>query len=144
MDLSTLEIISINPIQHSVLTTQLRELFEAQWADFADFDQEDQGVKTPLAMAAMVENQLIGGLAFSLWQDPEASDTVIWINGVVIDERFRRLGIASQLISAAMKVQTPLFVLADIKAIYEKLGWTLVKTDNDGSVLKWTQQSAFE
>lgn len=84
---------------------------------------------------------VIGGLAYSYFQEPHQVRDVVWINAVYVDSQWRGQGIASELIKRAV-AQMPdyyrsqsqpskdstsnLYAYTNIPALYLSLGWSIV------------------
>jgi len=117
-------------------TKELRELLEAEWGVFGSFEQQDFGLKAPFPIVAVEGDTLLGGLVFSLWQDPATKVAAIWINGLFVKPKYRNKGIASSLVRCAMDGQSTLYVLTDVEPLYSSLGWQLLSRGKDGVVLR--------
>lgn len=90
------------------------------------------------------ENVVIGGLAYSHFQEPHKVRDVVWINAVYVDEEWRGQGIASELIKRAVE-QMPgfyqsaasqdstsdLYAYTNIPSLYLSLGWSTVDIETD-------------
>ena len=120
---------------------QLREQFELEWGAIDPFEGRHPDVVIPLPLLALDDqNNLAGGLAFSSFLKPNKGELGVWINALLIEPKYRRLGIASQLIHAA-DVEAKgigimeLFVYTDISDLYQKLGWHVIETAGANSVL---------
>jgi len=120
---------------------QLRRWFQAEWGKIDPFEGNHPGVVVPLPLLAIGHNEeLQGGLAFSTFDLPEPSQTRVWINAVYVHPQFRGQQIASALIllaenSARQLDIRALFVLTQIPALYENLGWQLAERTGADCVL---------
>ncbi|PCH61532.1 MAG: hypothetical protein COC19_04630 [SAR86 cluster bacterium] len=134
-----MEIVSLRESSGSPYIKELRELLEQEWDKFAPFDGEECDIKPPPPILAIRNAELLGGLVFSLWPNPETEVMSIWINGLIVKPRYRRQGVAGSLISAAMQNQTPLLVLTDIERLYRRKAWLVVSSSAKGVVLQHGQ-----
>jgi len=137
MTLLSLTFHTVKESSCSSYLSELRSLLEKEWGCFGEFEEQRMGLSTPPAIIAVEDGCLVGGLVFSLWQNPEESGLAVWINGVIVKEQYRRQGIASELIQYAMLAQSPLYVLSHIDDLYRKVGWHVHSYDTDGTVLKY-------
>jgi GNAT superfamily N-acetyltransferase len=110
---------------------ELRARFIAEWGHFEAFDLALFGATPPLPLLALHERRLLGGLAFSHYPSPQDSVVALWINGLQVDPKHRRQGIASALIRAAEREALALgvatvFVRTSLPGLYEALGWRVI------------------
>jgi GNAT superfamily N-acetyltransferase len=126
-----MELISIEVATNPELAKQLRDLLDAQWPGFGRFDQEEGGLRSPSPLVATEHGELLGGLAFSLWKDPDSECKSIWINGLVVKRAFRERGVATSLIRMAMEQTSRLHVRTDRPNLYGRLGWRVLSTKGD-------------
>ena len=136
-------------VQHSPHWQDLERLFQSEWADF-DFksaypEQSDPtNAHLPPVIVAIRENVVIGGLAYSHFQEPHQVRDVVWINAVYVDEKWRGQGIASELIKRALQqmpdfyqskaeedTESYLYVYTNIPSLYLSLGWSSVDIETD-------------
>ena len=116
---------------------ELKKLLEDEWDNIDPFKNEISGVKTPNPMLAIAGSTLVGGIVFSLWPDPIENQISIWVNGVIVKPEFRRQGIATKLITTAMKKVPCLYALTEIQDLYSKLGWIPIKDSDRGVILQY-------
>ncbi|MCG9544013.1 GNAT family N-acetyltransferase [Vibrio sp. Isolate33] len=137
--------------QHSPYWQQLERLFQSEWADFefkTAYPEPEQSkpdnIQLPPVLVVLRENVVIGGLAYSHFQEPHQVRDVVWINAVYVDEQWRGQGIASELIKRAVK-QMPgfyqsatsqdstsnLYAYTNIPSLYLSLGWLTVEIETD-------------
>ena len=135
--------------QHSPYWQQLERLFQSEWADFefktAYPEQSNpDNNQLPPVLVVLRENVVIGGLAYSHFQEPHKVRDVVWINAVYVDEEWRGQGIASELIKRAVE-QMPgfyqsaasqdstsnLYAYTNIPSLYLSLGWSTVDIETD-------------
>lgn len=81
---------------------------------------------------------VIGGLAYSHYQEPHQVRDVVWVNAVYVDAQWRGQGIASELISRGVKqvssaVQTQLYVYTNVMELYQGLGWSVVDIESEAN-----------
>ena len=136
-------------VQHSPHWQELERLFQSEWADFefkSAYPEHSDPTNTHLPPVIVVirENVVIGGLAYSHFQEPHQARDVVWINAVYVDEKWRRQGIASELIKRAVE-QMPafyqsktaehsasnLYAYTNIPSLYLSLGWSIVNINTD-------------
>ncbi len=137
--------------QHSSYWQQLERLFQSEWADFefkTAYPEPEQSkpdnIQLPPVLVVLRENVVIGGLAYSHFQEPHQVRDVVWINAVYVDEEWRGQGIASELIkraveqmsgfyqSAASQDSTSnLYAYTNIPSLYLSLGWSTVDIETD-------------
>ena len=118
----------------------VREWFVAEWGPKSALDLDAIPNLSPLV--AIANGEPIGGLAFTRFQRPGPGPkvSVLWINALFVPPIHRRKGIASQLIQAAEAEavrlrEAELYALTDLPALYEKLGWRLIRSDAAGTVV---------
>ncbi len=136
-------------VQHSPHWQELERLFQSEWADFefqSAYPEQSDSTNTHLPPVIVVirENVVIGGLAYSHFQEPHQVRDVAWINAVYVDEKWRGQGIASELIQRAVR-QMPgfyqskaeedsaskLYAYTNIPSLYLSLGWSSVDIETD-------------
>lgn len=136
-------------VQHSPYWRELERLFQSEWADFefqaAYPEQSDPAnIHLPPVIVVIRDNVVIGGLAYSHFQEPHQVRDVVWINAVYVDEKWRGQGIASDLIKRAVE-QMPafyqsktaedsaskLYAYTNIPSLYLSLGWSSVDIETD-------------
>ena len=120
---------------------QLRDWFEAEWEQVDSFEGNHAGVTVPTPIIAVDDQQLLlGGLSFTTFHRPESARIGVWISALLVAPTHRKKGIASQLIRSAEHETnrlnlSELFVLTDLPILYQRLGWTIVGTDRDNTIL---------
>ena len=142
-------------VQHSPNWQELKRLFQSEWLAFefkSAYPEKSDPTNTHLPPVIVVirENVVIGGLAYSHFQEPHQVRDVVWINAIYVDEKWRGQGIASELIKRAVE-QMPafyqwkvaessaskLYACTNIPSLYLSLGWSSVdiETDPDNHVM---------
>lgn len=122
---------------------ELRGWFKQEWGENEHVDNEVDAFPLPKPLLALQQNNLMGGLAFTSFVKPKHSDFGLWINALLVTPQHRGQGIASRLIQAAdAKAQEAgvgeFYTYTDIPALYQKQGWTIVSSKDDGTVLRKT------
>ena len=117
----------------SSLQSDLESLFRSEWLDFT-FDGYSSGLPSPLVVFS--GKRVIGGLAYTFYQEPNSSNVVIWLNAVFVLPEFRGHGIASQLINGALQQlsshqQDILYAYTDIPDLYLSLNWSQVNVETE-------------
>lgn len=132
-------IISSNSAPHHL--KQLREWVEAEWDEVDPFEGAAEGFIVPPPLLAIDDQKLLGGLAFSSFPIPGSEEIGVWVNALLVTPEHRSIGISSQLVQAAeveaecIKVKE-LFVYTDVPKLYLKLGWSIVDSSGESTVLK--------
>ncbi|WP_261885827.1 GNAT family N-acetyltransferase [Vibrio pomeroyi] len=135
--------------QHSPYWQQLECLFQSEWTDFefkSTYPEQSNpdNIQLPPVLVVLRENVVIGGLAYSHFQEPHQVRDVVWVNAVYVDEEWRGQGIASELIKRAVE-QMPgfyqsavsqdstsnLYAYTNIPSLYLSLGWSTVDIETD-------------
>ncbi|MEZ9698417.1 GNAT family N-acetyltransferase [Vibrio sp. 10N.261.46.E12] len=114
----------------------LEGLFQSEWSDFQFKDTYKQNTQLPPVIVVLRDNVVIGGLAYSYFQEPHQVEDVVWINAVYVDEKWRGQGIASELINRGVRqvsstVQTQLYAYTNITGLYQGLGWSVVDIESE-------------
>ncbi|WP_082880303.1 GNAT family N-acetyltransferase [Vibrio bivalvicida] len=110
---------------------EVERLFQSMWPDLVLDEHYRDDVNLPPVIVAMEDEELIGGLAFSRYQEPNGTEQVIWINAVFIAPKWRGKGIARQLINRAVeqvsaKEQAYLYANTNVSPLYISIGWFVV------------------
>lgn len=137
--------------QHSPYWQQLERLFQSEWSDFefkASYSEVPNldNPQLPPVIVVLRDNVVIGGLAYSHFQEPHQVRGVVWVNAVYVDSQWRGQGIASELIKRAV-AQMPeyyrsqpqsskesmsnLYAYTNIAPLYLSLGWSIVEIETD-------------
>lgn len=103
----------------------LASLFQSEWPEFTF---KDYSSKLPSPLIAECDGRLIGGLAYSFYEEPGSEKRVIWLNAVFVIDEFRGCGVASQLIARSLDFisshqQKTLYAYTNVPTLYEGLGW---------------------
>ena len=119
----------------------LREWCLAEWSKVDSFDCSDKGIAVPAPLVAVLDQKLIGGLAFTSYPVPGNTNLGLWINAVIVAPEHRGKGVGSQLIIAAESEAssinaTALFVYSSVLRLYQKHGWVELSSSGESSVLK--------
>jgi len=132
------KVIFRNCDESSPYWSELERLFQSEWSDFKFKDTYKDCVQLPPVIVVLRDNAVIGGLAYSHFQEPHQVRDVVWINAVYVDAQWRGQGIASELISRGVKqvsstVQTQLYVYTNVMELYQGLGWSVVDIDSEAN-----------
>ncbi|WP_052878353.1 GNAT family N-acetyltransferase [Vibrio coralliirubri] len=115
---------------------ELEGLFQSEWSDFKFKDTYKENVQLPPIITVLRDNVVIGGLAYSYFQEPHQVRDVVWINAVFVAPQWRGQGIASELINRGVRqvssaVQTQLYAYTNIMGLYQGLGWSVVDIESE-------------
>ncbi|MEZ9454961.1 GNAT family N-acetyltransferase [Vibrio splendidus] len=132
------KVIFRNCDESSPYWSELERLFQSEWSDFKFKDTDKDCVQLPPVIVVLRDNVVIGGLAYSHFQEPHQVRDVVWINAVYVDAQWRGQGIASELINRGVKqvsstVQTQLYVYTNVMELYQGLGWSVVDIDSEAN-----------
>ncbi|KPM01535.1 GNAT family N-acetyltransferase [Vibrio splendidus] len=132
------KVIFRNCDESSPCWSELEGLFQSEWSDFKFKDTYQDSVQLPPVITVLRDNVVIGGLAYSHFQEPHQVRDVVWINAVFVDPVWRGQGIASELIKRGVKqfsstVQTQLYVYTNVMELYQGLGWSVVDIDSEAN-----------
>ncbi|EGQ8312634.1 GNAT family N-acetyltransferase [Vibrio parahaemolyticus] len=114
----------------------LEKLFQTEWSDFLFADTYKSEDHLPPALVVLRDNEVIGGLAYSLYQEPHGNSEVIWVNAVFVSPKWRGQGIASELINRGVNqvsgtLQNNLYAYTNVAPLYKTLGWSLVDIESE-------------
>ncbi|MNH01840.1 Acetyltransferase (GNAT) family protein [compost metagenome] len=117
--------------ENSPYLAQLDQLFQSEWSDFRLCDAYTKDANLPPVLVAVMNDVVMGGLAYSRFKEPHRSGEVIWINAVFVSAEYRGKGIASRLINAGVSQllepsQDYLYAYTNIPTLYHSLGWSEV------------------
>ncbi|EKO3445282.1 GNAT family N-acetyltransferase [Vibrio fluvialis] len=112
----------------------VERLFQGEWSEFRFRDTYKPDAQLPPVIMVLSQNTVIGGLAYSYYQEPNQVADVIWINAVSVSPPWRGKGIASELICLGVSQvssfnQRHLYVYTNLPSLYSRLGWTVVDTE---------------
>lgn len=132
------KVIFRNCDESSPYWSELERLFQSEWSDFKFKDTYKDCVQLPPVIVVLRDNVVIGGLAYSHFQEPHQVRDVVWINAVYVDAQWRGQGIASELINRGVEqvsstVQTQLYVYTNVMELYQGLGWSVVDIDSEAN-----------
>lgn len=132
------KVIFRNCDESSPYWSDLERLFQSEWSDFKFKDTYKDCVQLPPVIVVLRDNVVIGGLAYSHFQEPHQVRDVVWVNAVYVDAQWRGQGIASELINRGVKqvsstVQTQLYVYTNVMELYQGLGWSVVDIDSEAN-----------
>ncbi|MEZ8791217.1 GNAT family N-acetyltransferase [Vibrio splendidus] len=132
------KVIFRNCDESSPYWSDLERLFQSEWSDFKFRDTYKDCVQLPPVIVVLRDNVVIGGLAYSHFQEPHQVRDVVWINAIYVDAQWRGQGIASELINRGVKqfsstVQTQLYVYTNVMELYQGLGWSVVDIDSEAN-----------
>ncbi len=132
------KVIFRNCDESSPYWSELERLFQSEWSDFKFKDTYKDCVQLPPVIVVLRDNVVIGGLAYSHFQEPHQVRDVVWINAVYVDAQWRGQGIASELINRGVKqvsstLQTQLYVYTNVMELYQGLGWSVVDIDSEAN-----------
>lgn len=130
------KIVYINCDRNSQHWAELEKLFQGEWPDFTFFDTYIPDTKLPPVIIALRNNEVIGGLAYSHYQEPHQTHEVIWLNAVFVCHDWRGQGIASELIRRGVRqvsanTQHHLYVYTNVAPLYQSLGWSVVDIESE-------------
>ncbi|MEZ8573992.1 GNAT family N-acetyltransferase [Vibrio splendidus] len=134
------KVIFRNCDESSPYWSDLERLFQSEWSDFKFKDTYKDCVQLPPVIVVLRDNVVIGGLAYSHFQEPHQVRDVVWINAVYVDAQWRGQGIASELINRGVE-QMPdyyqsqpskdstskLYAYTNIAPLYLSLGWSIIE-----------------
>jgi GNAT superfamily N-acetyltransferase len=111
------------------------------WGNIDDSQKSDLATEREAYILAYVNNELVGGLAFTKYKDPIMEGLALWIDAVLVQDAFQHQGIASALIRKSEEVlieygQFVGYVYTDIPILYSKMGWHIIEQEEKGFVLK--------
>lgn len=114
----------------------IESLFDSEWPGFKFVDTYTNEAKLPPVIVALVDGKVIGGLAYSRYQEPNKGGEVIWFNAVYVCHEWRGNGIASKLIHVGVKqvsveVQSRLYTYTNTPELYTSLGWSVVDIESE-------------
>ncbi|WP_041472818.1 GNAT family N-acetyltransferase [Vibrio atlanticus] len=138
------KVIFRNCDESSPYWSELECLFQSEWSDFKFKDTYKDCVQLPPVIVVLRDNVVIGGLAYSHFQEPHQVRDVVWINAVYVDAQWRGQGIASELINRGVE-QMPdyyqsqpskgstskLYAYTNIAPLYLSLGWSIVDIESE-------------
>lgn len=132
------KVIFRNCDESSPYWSESERLLQNEWSDFKFKDTYKDCVQLPPVIVVLRDNVVIGGLAYSHFQEPHQVRDVVWINAVYVDAQWRGQGIASELINRGVKqvsstVQTQLYVYTNVMELYQGLGWSVVDIDSEAN-----------
>ncbi|WP_349919460.1 GNAT family N-acetyltransferase [Aeromonas veronii] len=142
---------NIEPIpcgEKSPYLSRLEQLFQSEWPDFRLCDAYTKDANLPPALVAVMNDVVMGGLAYSSFKEPHHNGDAIWINAVFVSAEYRGKGIASQLINAGASQllgssQNYLYAYTNVPTLYQSLGWSEVdiKSEPDHKVMRISLKS---
>ncbi|WP_261815306.1 GNAT family N-acetyltransferase [Vibrio gallicus] len=114
----------------------VERLFQSVWPDLLLADTYTPDVQLPPIVVALQGSEVIGGLAYSWFQEPHTNASVIWLNAVFVSPQWRGRGIASELINhgvrqVANSPQSRLYVYTNVAQLYLSLGWSVVDIESE-------------
>ncbi|EGQ8400121.1 acetyltransferase [Vibrio parahaemolyticus] len=114
----------------------LEKLFQTEWSDFLFANTYKSKADLPPVIVAVRNNEVIGGLAYSRYQEPHGNSEVIWLNAVFVSPEWRGQGIASELINRGVNqvselFQNNLYAYTNVAQLYESLGWSVVDIESE-------------
>ncbi|EMK3512026.1 GNAT family N-acetyltransferase [Vibrio parahaemolyticus] len=114
----------------------LEKLFQIEWSDFLFADTYKSENYLPPVLVALRNNEVIGGLAYSRYQEPYGNSEVIWLNAVFVSPEWRGQGIASELIIRGVNqvsgaLQKNLYAYTNVVQLYKSLGWSVVDIESE-------------
>ena len=122
--------------ENSPYLVDLERLFQSEWADFSFADTYKPEFELPSVIVALRNNEVIGGLAYSRYQEPYGNSEVVWFNAVYVSPNWRGQGIASELINRGVSqvsasTQSNLYAYTNIPTLYESLGWSVMDIESE-------------
>lgn len=129
------KIVTFQIEETSPFIAELASMLHSEWHDFKLDDLGILNPKIPLPLVAVFDGELVGGLAFSLFEEPGRHRKVVWVNAVYVCKEFRGKGLASQLIRCAQRQfnrsESWLYVYTSIPNLYQSLGWFEVDAESE-------------
>lgn len=130
---------NIEPIhrgEKSPYLSRLEQLFQSEWPDFRLCDAYAKDANLPPVLVAVMNDVVMGGLAYSRFKEPHHGGDVIWINAVFVSAEYRGKGIARQLINAGVSQllessQDYLYAYTNVPKLYQSLGWSEVDIESE-------------
>ncbi len=95
-------------------------------------------LQIPEPLLAMNQDELMGGLSFTVHKDPTEDIYTLWVNTIFIEDSHRRRGLATKLLKEAMALlrylgYDRLYAYTDYPELYTKSGW--YEVENTKSVV---------
>lgn len=114
----------------------LEKLFQTEWSDFLFADIYKSEADLPPIIVALRDNEVIGGLSCSRYQEPHGNSEVIWFNALFVSPEWRGLGIGSELINRGVNqvsetLQDNLYAYTNVAQLYKSLGWSVVDIETE-------------
>ncbi len=111
-------------------------MFQIEWPDFRFANTYTLGTQLPPVIIAAIGNRVIGGLAYSRFQEPHQNHDLTWLNAVFVSSEYRGRGIASELINRGVNQmpgydQNYLYVYTNVPPLYQSLGWSVVDIESE-------------
>ena len=115
---------------------QLEAIFQSEWDDLVLDEHYTDEANLPKVLVALNGSEVVAGLAFSRFKEPNNTDEVIWINALVVQEVWRGQGMAGQLLDQAVAQLTSfdqqyLYANTNVAPLYIKQGWFIVDTPSE-------------
>jgi len=122
--------------ENSPYWLELERLFQSEWSDFLFADTYKSDASLPPVLVAIRNNEVIGGLAYSSFKEPNGESEVVWFNAVFVSPDWRNQGIASELINRGVNqvsepLQTKLYAYTNVVPLYQSLGWSVVDAESE-------------
>ncbi|MCV5245061.1 GNAT family N-acetyltransferase, partial [Escherichia coli] len=91
--------------------------------DFLFADTYQSEADLPPIIVALRDNEVIGGLSYSRYQEPHGNSEVIWFNALFVSLEWRGQGIASELINRGVNqvsetLQDNLYAYTNVAQLY--------------------------
>ncbi|MGR5419403.1 GNAT family N-acetyltransferase [Vibrio diabolicus] len=114
----------------------LEKLLQTEWSDFLFVETYKPEAYLPPVLVVLKGKEVIGGLAYSRYQEPHGNSDVIWFNAVYVSPEWRGQGIASELINRGVNqvsaaFQSHLYVYTSVAPLYQSLGWSKVDIESE-------------
>ncbi len=102
-------------------------------------NSEFMGVPSPIFVAS--NDDLIGGITFTLYKSPENDRHSVWLNTLYVKPEYRGRGFAKTLVQTAVSEAkfekiSVLYALTKLLGFYEKLGWEKLTKTEEGTIVK--------
>jgi GNAT superfamily N-acetyltransferase len=114
----------------------LYTLLVQEWSDLPVFEAERNGVSIPDPVVVLDREVVIGGASFTRYVGPDSQKTEIWLNALLVEPHYRKQGVASSVIEYLHQLPHPIYALTDVPKLYTKCGWSILISDEQGSVVK--------
>ena len=115
----------------------LRRWVTEEWGEI---DALEPTQDRPEPLAALLDEEIVGGIAFTRADTPVSGPNALWLNALFVLPAHRRKRVASNLVTAATAEAWrfgahALFVFTDRPSLYRALGWEAVQRGDETVLL---------